>query len=93
MARGKQKGHQKTMMTIKDEVLSPYYITLDESQYTLMTEGSTLPVGYFSNLGNALKRVSRLLTVNESNQGTVNLSEFISRYEEVTQKVNQATSI
>lgn len=93
MARGKQKGHQKTMMTIKDEVLSPYYITLDESQYTLMTEGSTLPIGYFSNLGNALKRVSRLLTVNESNQGTVNLSEFISRYEEVTQKVNQATSI
>jgi len=93
MARGKQKGHQKTMMTIKDEVLSPYYITLDESQYTLMTEGSTLPIGYFSNLGNALRRVSRLLTVNESNQGTVNLSEFISRYEEVTQKVNQATSI
>lgn len=93
MARGKQKGHQKTMMTIKDEVLSPYYITLDESQYTLMTEGSTLPIGYFSNLGNALKRVSRLLTVNESNQGTVNLSEFISRYEEVTQKVNQATNI
>ena len=93
MARGKQKGHQKTMMTIKDEVLSPYYITLDESQYTLMTEGSTLPVGYFSNLSNALRRVSRLLTVNESNQGTVNLSEFISRYEEVTQKVNQATSI
>ena len=93
MARGKQKGHQKTMMTIKDEVLSPYYITLDESQYTLMTEGSTLPIGYFSNLGNALKRVARLLTVNESNQGTVNLSEFISRYEEVTQKVNQATNI
>lgn len=93
MARGKQKGHQKTMMTIKDEVLSPYYITLDESQYTLMTEGSTLPIGYFSNLGNALRRVSRLLTVNESNQGTVNLSEFISRYEEVTQKVNQATNI
>ena len=93
MARGKQKGHQKTMMTIKDEVLSPYYITLDESQHILMTEGSTLPIGYFSNLGNALKRVSRLLTVNESNQGTVNLSEFISRYEEVTQKVNQATNI
>lgn len=93
MARGKQKGHQKTMMTIKDKVMSPYYITLDESQYTLMTEGSTLPVGYFSSLGNALRRVSRLLTVNESNQGTLNLSEYISRYEEVTQKVNEATNI
>ena len=93
MARGKQKGHQKTMMTIKDEVLSPYYITLDESQYTLMTEGSTLPIGYFSNLGNALKRVSRLLTVNESNQDTLSISEYITRYEEVTQKVNEATNI
>ena len=93
MARGKQKGHQKTMMTIKDEVLSPYYITLDESQYTLMTEGSTLPIGYFSNLGNALKRVSRLLTVNESNQDTLSISEYITRYEEVTPKVNEATNI
>ena len=93
MARGKQKGHQKTMMTIKDEVLSPYYITLDESQYTLMTEGSTLPIGYFSNLGNALKRLSRLLTVNESNQDTLSISEYITRYEEVTQKVNEATNI
>ena len=93
MARGKQKGHQKTMMTIKDKVLSPYYITLDESQYTLMTEGSTLPIGYFSNLGNALKRVSRLLTVNESNQDTLSISEYITRYEEITQKVNEATNI
>ena len=93
MARGKQKGHQKTMMTIKDKVLSPYYITLDESQYTLMTEGSTLPVGYFSNLGNALKRVSRLLTVNESNQDTLSISEYITRYEEVSQKVNDLTNI
>ena len=93
MARGKQKGHQKTMMTIKDKVLSPYYITLDESQYTLMTEGSTLPIGYFSNLGNALKRVSRLLTVNESNQDTLSISEYITRYEEVTQKVNEVTNI
>jgi len=93
MARGKQKGHQKTMTTIKDEVLAPYYITLDESQYTLMTEGSTLPIGYFSNLGNALKRLSRLLTVNESNQDTLSISEYITRYEEVTQKVNEATNI
>jgi len=93
MARGKQKGHQKTMMTIKDKVLSPYYITLDESQYTLMTEGSTLPVGYFSNLSNALKRVSRLLTVNESNQDTLSIGEYITRYEEVSQKVNDLTNI
>jgi len=93
MARGKQKGHQKTMMTIKDKVMSPYYITLDESQYTLMTEGSTLPVGYFSNLGNALKRVSRLLTVNESNQDTLSISEYITRYEQVSQKVNDITNI
>jgi hypothetical protein len=93
MARGKQKGHQKTMMTIKDKVIAPYYITLDESQYTLMTEGSTLPVGYFSNLGIALKRVSRLLTVNESNQDTVNLSEYISRYEQITQQVNEVVNI
>jgi len=93
MARGKQKGHQKTMMTIKDEVIAPYYITLDESQYTLMTEGSTLPIGYFSNMGNALRRVSRLLTVTESNQETVTISEFMTRYETITNKLNNTVNI
>ena len=93
MARGKQKGHQKTMTTIKDEVLAPYYITLDESQYTLMTEGSTLPIGYFSSFCNALRRASRLLTVIESNQQTVDLSEYVTRYEAITDKLNNTVNI
>ena len=93
MARGKQKGHQKAMLTIKDKVLSPYYLTLDESQYTLMTEGSTLPIGYFSNLGNALQKAARLLTVSESNQQQVDLSEFLTRYEDISTKLNNTINI
>lgn len=93
MARGKQKGHQKTMMTIKDEVLSPYYITLDESQYTLMTEGSTLPIGYFSNLRGAMGRMARLLTVNELDQKAVSMTEYLSTYDTIMNKVTKVTSI
>ena len=93
MARGKQKGHQKAMLTIKDKVLAPYYLTLDESQYTLMTEGSTLPIGYYTNLGNALQKASRLLTVNESNQQQVDLSEFLTRYEDISTKLNNTINI
>ncbi len=93
MARGKQKGHQKTMMTIKDEVLSPYYITLDESQYTLMTEGSTLPIGYFSSLRGAMGRMARLLTVNELDQKAVSMTEYLSTYDTIMNKVTKVTSI
>ena len=93
MARGKQKGHQKTMMTIKDEVLSPYYITLDEAQYTLMTEGSTLPIGYFSNLRGAMGRMARLLTVNELDQKAVSMTEYLSTYDTIMNKVTKVTSI
>ena len=93
MARGKQKGHQKTMTTIKDEVLAPYYITLDESQYTLMTEGSTLPIGYFSSLRGAMGRMARLLTVNELDQKAITMTEYLSTYETIMDKVTKVTNI
>ena len=93
MARGKQKGHQKTMMTIKDEVLTPYYITLDESQYTLMTEGSTLPIGYFSSLRGAMGRMARLLTVNELDQKAVSMTEYLSTYDTILNRVTKVTNI
>jgi hypothetical protein len=93
MARGKQKGHQKTMTTIKDEVLTPYYITLDESQYTLMSEGSTLPIGYFSSLRGALGRMARLLTVSELDQKAVSMSEYLDTYETVMNRVTKVANI
>ena len=93
MARGKQKGHQKTMTTIKDEVLAPYYTTLDESQYTLMTEGSTLPIGYFSSLRGALGRMARLLTVNKLDQKSVNISEYLDTYDTIMNKVTKVANI
>ena len=93
MASGKQKGHQKTMTTIKDEVLTPYYITLDESQYTLMSEGSTLPIGYFSSLRGALGRMARLLTVSELDQKAVSMSEYLDTYETIMNRVNKVANI
>lgn len=93
MARGKQKGHQKTMITIKDEVLAPYYITLDESQYTLMSEGSTLPIGYFSSLRGAMSKLARLLTVKELDQKAVAMTEYLTCYENIMQRINQVTNI
>lgn len=93
MSKGKQKGHQKSMLTIKDEALAPYYITVDETQFTLLTEGSTLPIGYYSNLRNALRKTTKLLTVQESNQGTMSISEYIDRYEAITNKLNNVVNI
>ena len=93
MAKGKSKGHQKKVMTIKDEVLHPYYISVDESQYTLMSEGSTLPIGYFSSLRGALRRMAKLLTVSELDQKSISMADYISSYDAVMEKVTKVTNI
>lgn len=93
MAKGKAKGHQKTVMTIKDEVLHPYFISVDESQYTLMSEGSTLPIGYFSTLRGALKKMGKLLTVKELDQKSVPMTAYLDQYENIMDKVTKVTNI
>ena len=88
MARGKKAGHIKPQVTIKDEMLAPYYISMDETQYTLMIEGSTLPLGYYSNLEGAIKRAARYLTVESLNQQTIDLTDFLKAYDNVITQLN-----
>lgn len=89
MSRGKKAGHVKAQVTIKDSVLAPYYVVLDEGQYTLMTEDSTLPLGYFATLQAALNRLARYRAVADMNQQTVSLSAFLDRYEKITTQITE----
>ena len=87
MARGKKAGHVKAQVTIKDEVLAPYYIVLDEGQYTLMTEDSTLPLGYYASLQSAMNRLIRYRNIGTMNQQTLTLNEFLTNYEALTSQI------
>ena len=93
MARGKKAGHVKPQVTIKDDMLTPYFISMDETQYTLMIEGSTLPVGYYGTLEGAIKKAARYKTIENLNQQTVGLSEFLRAYNNVLSQLNNRITV
>lgn len=85
--RGKKTGHVKSQVTIKDEMMTPYYLSMDENQYTLMVEGSTLPLGYYASFERALKRIARYKTLESLTQQSVDLNTFMSEYKNITEKL------
>ncbi len=88
MSRGKKVGHVKAQVTIKDDMIAPYYISMDENQFTVQMEGSTLPLGYYSTLEVALKRIAKYKLVENLNQSTVDLTDFLKAYDNVLNQIN-----
>ena len=88
MARGKKVGHVKPQVTIKDEMISPYWVSMDENQFTVQQEGSTLPLGYYSTLEGAIKRIAKYKLVENLNQSTVDLMDFLKAYDNVLTQIN-----
>jgi len=83
MAKAEAK---KSTVKIVDELFGDYYLTRDENQFSLMREGFTAPVGYYSSLGGALNKIARIQTI----QGTaaeVTLQEYISVHETVSNQI------
>lgn len=89
MAKGKQKGHKKSTIEIKDECMSPYYLVKDDRQYIKMIEGNTLPQGYFRKLSHALSSVSQDVHLLQDSGKTLSLRQFINKAEEVNNKILQ----
>ncbi len=88
MSRGKKVGHVKAQVTIKDDMIAPYYVSMDENQFTVQMEGSTLPLGYYSTLEVALKRIAKYKLVENLNQSTVDLTDFLKAYDSVLNQIN-----
>ena len=57
MARGRQKGQTKIMSKIKDKVITPYELWLEEDQIVLMDMNKNKPMGYYSSLEGAIKKI------------------------------------
>jgi len=75
------------MMTIKDNILEPYIIRIDNFNHTLIKKTKTKTgddseevIGYYSSSQSALKKILKI-GIHKGND-SVNLSDYIKRIEE-----------
>lgn len=87
MPKGKAKGFKKSMVTLRDSVLGDYYVTQDDTQYTLMKDGNTIPLGYFSSLRGALSKVSKLRMVEENTEQELSIQEYLNNYSDISEEI------
>ena len=85
--RGRQKGQTKRMSKIKDPVIAPYEIQVEEDQYVLIDTEKNKPLGYFSNLETAITRVSRMSLANAKEDYT--LAGFIESYNNIKEQITK----
>ena len=85
MAKGRQKGQTKIMSKIKDKIIAPYELWLEEDQIVLIDINKSKPMGYYGSLEGAIKRISQLSLV--SKQKDYTLAGFIESYNNITNKL------
>ena len=85
--RGRQKGQTKRMSKIKDPVIAPYEIQVEEDQYVLIDTEKDKPLGYYSDLKNAIQKISRLGLANQKEDYT--LAGFIESFNNIKEQLTQ----
>ena len=86
--RGRQKGQTKRMSKIKDPVIAPYEIQVEEDQFVLVDTEKDKPLGYYSDLESAIKRVSRMSLANRKEDYT--LVGFIESFNNIRKKLTNS---
>ena len=87
MARGRQKGQTKRVCKIKDKVIAPYEVWIDEYQFTLLNTDNNKTIGYFGTLEQVIVKVSRLSLANSREDYT--LTGFIESYNNIKDQLTQ----
>ena len=85
--RGRQKGQTKRMSVIKDPVIAPYEIWVEEDQYVLVDTAKDKPVGYYSDMAHAINKISRLGLANQKEDYT--LAGFIESFNNIKDQLTQ----
>ena len=85
--RGRQKGQTKRMSMIKDPIIAPYEIQVEEDQFVLVDTDKDKPLGYYSDLESAIKRVSRMSLANAKDEYT--LAGFIESFNNIKNKLTE----
>ena len=91
MGRGRQKGQTKIISKIKDPVLGPYELWLEEDQIVLVDAIKEKTLSYHGNLEHAVKKVSYLSVVSKEEDYT--LTGFIESYNNIINKLTQKIKI
>ena len=86
--RGRQKGQTKRMSKIKDPVIAPYEIQVEEDQFVLVDTEKDKPLGYYSDLEHAILKVSRMSLANAKDEYT--LAGFIESYNNIKNKLTNS---
>ena len=85
--RGRQKGQTKRMSKIKDSIIAPYEIWIEEDQFVLINTIKNKPLGYYSELSNAINKISRLGLANQKEEYT--LAGFIESYNNIKNQLTK----
>ena len=85
MNRGRQKGQTKIMSKIKDEVIAPYELWIEEDQIVLMDTNKDKPMGYYGSLEGAIRKISNLSLA--SKKADYTLAGFVESYNNITNKL------
>ena len=88
MSRGRQKGQTKIQSKIKDPVLGQYELWLEEDQIVLVDTEKDKPLGYYSDLVNAIQKISRLGLANQKEEFT--LAGFIESFNNIKNKLTNS---
>ena len=83
--RGRQKGQTKRMSVIKDPIIAPYEIKVEEHQYVLVDTEKDKPLSYHGSLDNAIKRISQIYLANSKESYT--LTGFIESYKNIVEQL------
>ena len=86
--RGRQKGQTKRMSIIKDPIIAPYEIQVEEDQYVLIDTKKDKPLGYYSDLEHAILKVSRMSLANQKEEYT--LAGFIESFNNIKNKLTKS---
>ena len=86
--RGRQKGQTKRMSKIKDPIIAPYEIQVEEDQYVLIDTDKDKPLGYYSDITNAIQKISRLGLANAKEEYT--LAGFIESFNNIKNKLTNS---
>ena len=85
--RGRQKGQTKRMSMIKDPIIAPYQIQVEEDQYVLINTEKDKPLGYYTDLSNVIQKISRMSLANQKEDYT--LSGFIESFNNIKNKLTK----
>ena len=91
MARGRQKGQTKIISKLKDSILNPYELHLEEDQIVLVDASKDKSLSYHGNLEHAIKKIAYLSVVTKEEDYT--LTGFIESYRNIVEQLTSKYKI